>query len=323
MRTQGRNRSLNSLKRRIESETRSEAEWQARKVPWPTLLEYREQYIKWEAFTLWVHAIEEAEHQTPDWLRCVVERRCGGIESEKSPKLWKCLDTWKHKTVFAKPNREGWMRAVSFFAARDLAYARNWAYWGYCERQWSVRRPASYPSFDEWKSAAEVCPGEVLDSSGLRKERKALIKAAARCGKERLERAIGTYVDLETFAYWLRPIVDHGLPLSGRVLKEFQSRFPSLEMCDDWNWDQFWARLRHSHFQEAEAQGWLDAVVYTAELHPRRIKVIDYWLLYWASQWPKDQPTLYPRFEEWRCKAESYVPNGCDPEGDSSVPLQG
>ncbi len=197
MRTQGRIRSLNSLKRRIESETRSEAEWQARKVPWPTLLEYRERYIKWEAFTLWVHAIEEEEHQTPDWLRRVVERRCAGIESEKSPKLWKCLDTWKHKTVFAKPNREGWMRAVSFFAARDLAYARNWAYWGHCERQWSVRRPASYPSFDEWKSAAESCPGEVLDSSGLRKERKAQIKAAARAGKERLERAVGIYLELE------------------------------------------------------------------------------------------------------------------------------
>jgi hypothetical protein len=117
--------------------------------------------------------------------------------------------------------------------------------------------------------------------------------------------------------------VDHGLPLSGRVLKEFQSRFPSLEMCDDWNWDQLWARLRRLHFDEAEAQGWLDAVVYTAELHPRRIKVIDYWLLYWASQWPKDQPALYPPFEEWRCEAESYVPNGCDPEGASSVPLQG
>jgi hypothetical protein len=94
-------------------------------------------------------------------------------------------------------------------------------------------------------------------------------------------------------------------------------------MCDDWNWDQFWTRLRHLHFQEAEAQGWLDAVVYTAELHPRRIKVIDYWLLYWASQWPKDQPALHPPFEEWRCNAESYVPNGCDPEGVSSVPLQG
>jgi hypothetical protein len=114
--------------------------------------------------------------------------------------------------------------------------------------------------------------------------------------------------------------VDHGLPLSGRVLKEFRSRFPSLEMCDDWNWDQFWTRLRHLHFQEAEAQGWLDAVVYTAELHPRRTKVIDYFSLYWSDHWPKRKLASYPPFEFWRREAESYIPDGCDPESASPVP---
>ncbi len=323
MRTQGRIRSLNSLERRIESAARGEAERQARKVPWLTLLEYRKQYIEWEAFTLWVHAIEEAEHHVPEWLGRKVEGRCPGMQAKESEKLWKCLDTWKQKNVFAKPNREGWMRGVSFFAVRELAYARNWAFWGYCERQWSVRRPAFYPSLDKWKSAADNCPGEILDSSGLRKERKELVKASGRAGRERLEQAVGIYVEIEAFAYWLRPIVDARLPLSGRVLEEFRNRYPSLETCDASNWDQVWACLRQSHFQEARAEGWLDAVVYTAELHPRRMKVIDYWLLYWASHWPKDQPALCPPFEEWRCKAESYIPNGCDPEGASSVSLRG
>ena len=163
MRTQGRIRSFNSIQQRIESKSRGEAERQARKVSWLTLLECRRRYIEWEAFTLWAHAIEEAEHQAPEWLARVVAGRCPGIASQKGEKLWKCLDTWKHETLFAKPNREGWMRGVSFFAVRELAYARNWAYWAYCEQQWSVRRPASYPSFDDWRSAAEDCPGEVLD----------------------------------------------------------------------------------------------------------------------------------------------------------------
>ena len=238
----------------LKSKSRGEAERQARKVSWLTLLECRKRYIEWEAFTLWAHAIEEAEHQAPEWLARVVAGRCPGIESQKGEKLWKCLDTWKHETLFAKPNREGWMRGVSFFAVRELAYARNWAYWAYCEQQWSVRRPASYPSFDEWRSAAENCPSEVLDSSGLRKERKALIKAAARAGKERLERAVGIYLELEAFAYWLRPMVDARLPLSGPVLKEFRQRYPAIEMCSGWNWDQVWARMRHSHFQEARGR---------------------------------------------------------------------
>ena len=187
MRTQGRIRSLHSLERRIEDEARAEAERQARRVQWLTLLEYRKQHIEWEAFTLWAHAIEEAEHRAPGWLCRMVEGSCPGIKLSKGMKLWKCMDTWKQKTIFAKPIREGWMRGVSFFAVRDLAYSRNWAYWGYCERHWSVRRPASYPSLEEWRSAADNCPDEVLDSSGLREERKELVKAARRVR----QRAIG------------------------------------------------------------------------------------------------------------------------------------
>ena len=235
-------------------------------------------------------------------------------------KLWKCLDTWKHKTIFAKPNREGWMRGVSFFAVRDLAYARNWAYWGYCEQQWSVRRPASYPSFDEWKSAAENCPGEVLDSSGLREERKALIKAAARAGRERLERAVGTYLELEAFAYWLRPILDARLPLPGRVLEEFQQSLSLSRNVRRVELGSNVGTVCGTHiFKKLEAEGWFDAVVYTAELHPRRMKVIDYWLLYWSGHWPKGKPALYPSFEEWRREAESYIPDGGDPETASSI----
>jgi hypothetical protein len=233
------------------------------------------------------------------------------------------LDTWKQENVFAKPNREGWMRGVSFFAVRDLAYVRNWAYWGYCERQWSARCPASYPSLEEWQSVAENCPDEVLDSSGLREERKELVKAARRAGRERLERTVGTYLDIETFAYWLRPLLDAGLPLPGGVREEIKNRYPSFETCDAWNWDQMWGCVRHSHFQEAQAERWFDAVVYTAELHPRRMKVIDYWSLYWAGHWPKGKPALYPSFELWRREAESYMPGGCDPETASPVSSQG
>jgi hypothetical protein len=230
------------------------------------------------------------------------------------------LDIWKQKTIFAKPNSEGWMRGVGFFAVRDLAYARTWAYWGYCEHQWSVRCPASYPSLEEWKSATDNCPDEVLDSSGLREERKELVKAARRVGSEQLERAVGTYLEIEAFAYWLRPILDAHLPLPGSVCDEIENRYPSLEMCDQPNWNQIWDGLKISHFQEAQTERWFDAVVYTAELHPRRVKVIDYFSLYWSGHWPKRKPASYPSFEFWRREAESYMPDGCDPESASPAP---
>ena len=314
MRRQGRIRSLHSLERRIEDEARGEAEHQARRVPWPTLLEFRKQYIEWEIFMLWAHAIEETGHEAPPWLRDVARRSCAGLKYSKGAKLWRCLDAWKQETIFAKPNREGWMRGVSFLAVRDLAYARNWAYWGYCERQWAVRRPACYPSLEEWKSAADNCPDEIVDSSGLRDERKELVKAARRAGRERLERAVETYLDLEAFACWLRPIWDARLPLPHHVHDEIKNHYPSLETCEQWNGDQMWHCLKSSHFQEAQSERWFDAVVYTAELHPRRVKVIDYFFSYWSGNWAKGKPVLYPSFEQWRHEAESYTPEGSSPE---------
>ncbi|MGO8734819.1 MAG: hypothetical protein ACLQVM_18740 [Terriglobia bacterium] len=309
MRAQSRIRPLHSLERRIEDGARAEAERQARRVAWLTLWEYRKQYIEWEAFTLWVHAIEEAERRAPEWLCRTVENSCPGIKRSQDSKLWKCLDAWKQKTIFAKPKREGWMRGVSFFAVRDLVYSRAWAYWGYCEQQWSFRRPASYPSFDEWKAAADNCPDEVLTLSGLREERKELAKAARRAGGERLGRAVGIYLEIEAFAYWLRPILDARLLLPGSVRDEIKNRYPFLELHDECNWNQMWDCLKDSHFQEAQTENWYEPVVYTAELHPRRVKVIDYFSVYWSGHWRKEKAQAYPPFEIWRRKAESYAPD--------------
>jgi len=310
MRAKHRVRSFRSVTERIEGKARAEAERQARGVPWLTLFEFQKQYVEWETFTLWVHAIEEAASHAPGWLRKAVEANCPGIKVSRGTRLWKCLDNWKRQTVFAKPKAEGWMRAVSFFAARDLAYSATWAYWAYCERCWTAERRHSYPSFAEWKSSAEACPDEVLDLSGVREERKELIKAAKRAGAECLQRAVATYLDVEAFAYWLRPFLDEHLPLPVDVRREMENRYPSFEMRDSWKWDQMWAWLKNSQFQEAQAARWFDAVVYTAELHPRRVNVVDYHSLYWSKKFRARQPSPYPPFESWRHEAENYRPAG-------------
>src|SRR5207249_8225719 len=259
MHSRSKTQSVSSVEREVEDEARRQAEQQARKVPWPVLLESRKLYVDWEAFILWVRAITEAEHQAPEWLCRTVEARYPGLAIHQNEKLWKGLDRWKYQTIFAKPNQEGWMRAVSFYAVRDLAYARNWAYWQHSESLWSARRPPSYPSFEEWKTASENCADEVVDASGLRPERKEMVKAAR-------------FLDLE------RP----------------------------WQSDELRERLQGSQFQEARAGGWFDAVVYTAELHPRRMKIIDYCCSHWNEHGCDCQP--YPSLEQWRREAENYLP---------------
>jgi hypothetical protein len=109
------------------------------------------------------------------------------------------------------------------------------------------------------------------------------------------------------------------MPLPGGLRDEIKNRYPFLEVCDELHRDQMWDCLKNSHFQEALAEKWFDAVVYTAELHPRRVKVIDYFSLYWTGHWPRSKPALYPSFELWRHEAEGYTPDGCDPQPDSSV----
>jgi len=43
------------------------------------LYEAREKYVAWEAFALWVRAIEETEGDFPEWLGKAVEKRCRGF----------------------------------------------------------------------------------------------------------------------------------------------------------------------------------------------------------------------------------------------------
>ena len=248
-----------------------------------------------------MHAIEEVESRAPAWLGCMVEGNCPGIKLSKGMKLWKCLDIWKQKTIFAKPNSEGWMRGVGFFAVRDLAYSRYWAYWGLCGRM-AVRCPASYPSV----------------GNGSLPRKTVLTKSWIRVDCARSERNWSKRLDARVKNDWSRRS-EHILrsrllhtgsgrlwtlaPLTGGMRDEIQGRYPSLEMHEGWNWDKMWEGLKNSHFQEAQSERWFDAVVYIAELHPRRVKVIDYFSLYWSGRWPKSMLTLYPSFDQWRREA--------------------
>lgn len=168
---------------------RREAERQARRVPWELLQEARKQYIEWNAFSLWVRAIKEAEGEIPDWLAKVVEDcRPGLLEDENAQsKAYpdENLDVLPQhlKRVEGKildhARQEGWLRAVTFYAVREPVFLRDLAYSEYCVHEWKRKRPSPYPSFEEWRRASEQCSDDVLDAFEMREDKRRIVHCAA------------------------------------------------------------------------------------------------------------------------------------------------
>ncbi len=123
------------LQTRVGEGARLTAKREAARIPWPQLHGARKRYVLWEAFALWVRAIEDAEGDFPQWLADVVDKRCRGFSkfvAEKKlehtsypPLCWYHLERWINEHIFGKVWREGWMNAVGYYAARDLASLRN------------------------------------------------------------------------------------------------------------------------------------------------------------------------------------------------------
>jgi hypothetical protein len=119
------------LECRAGEEARRVAEKEAARIPWLRLHAAREKYVEWEAFVLWVRAIEEAEGGFPEWLAEFVEKRCRGFlkfvekhkrdHPESQASFWYNLECWINERIFGKAWREGWMNAVGYYAERDLA----------------------------------------------------------------------------------------------------------------------------------------------------------------------------------------------------------
>ncbi len=104
------------LERRVGQAARLTAEREAARIPWPRLQEARENYVAWEAFALWVRAIEDTEGDFPDWLAETVGRRCPALprfiikhreqDTDSPPFLWYHLERWINERIFGKAWQE-------------------------------------------------------------------------------------------------------------------------------------------------------------------------------------------------------------------------
>ena len=310
---------------RLQRAARERADDEARRIPWQRLLDARNEYIDWQEFSLWARSILEVESGIPDWLVKILDDRVPGfLESEKqlTPKTTKGrplplrLEDWidDHMFGFAKP--EGWFNAITYYAIRDPRYQRAEVCWSECTEKWKKAKPIQYPSFEEWKGMAAQCD-ETAHLTPSEREARASSKLVQ---PDRLCEAVARYIDWEAFAYWARPALERESRLPAEVASILECRCPGFLNAsikagqrDSGGHTQALQRLmlwiaEHS-FQDAQTEGWFDAILVHVRRHPRAIRTMEY-ADHWYELWSSEPPTPYPSFEDWRRDADLYVDLG-------------
>ena len=309
------------LTSRVQRQAQERAAKLARRIPWQVLLEARNQYLEWQEFYYWARSILESEGAVPEWLAGKLNEMCPGfLASEKGNAAAEAkeaestairLGEWIEDQIFAFAETGGWLPAVIFYAVREPRYQRAATCWSESVKTWQTTKPPRYPSLDEWRLNAATCDESAHLLPEIRKQRECfkLVDPA------RLKDAVSRYIDWEAFAYWARPALE-GEFVVDEVADELTARCPGFlelnarertrdgELPKDWQRLMFW--IRDHFFQEAKTEGWYDAIVISASIHPRAIRTMEY-ADYCDGLWNGNLPIPYPPFEVWRGDADRYV----------------
>jgi len=158
--------------RRVQELARRRATRQLLRVPENRFSQAQQEYLGWEAFSLWVRAVVGTEGRVPSWMIPVLQEHCPGFldharqcqaaHPKKASHLPHLLLEWIHDHVFARVKQEGWLDALIFYSVRDPYSHCSWAHCEQCEDEWGRIRPTRYPSLDEWRRAAERAPFAVV-----------------------------------------------------------------------------------------------------------------------------------------------------------------
>jgi hypothetical protein len=124
-----------------------------------------DKYVEWQTFAYWLRAHLEANRELPDRVVAELKRRCPGFgEFNNSSALknqreragaWRHFVRWIADHNFAKENEQGWFDMVVEQAHNDPPHVRMVEFWKRSHEDWSRNPPTTYPSFSEWRRAAD------------------------------------------------------------------------------------------------------------------------------------------------------------------------
>jgi len=293
------------LERRVGHIASQRARRQLMQVPWDCFHKAYEEYIRWQAFVLWARAVVELDGCAPSWLEAILRKRCPGF-TEEAPRsnkpellgLW--LLPWVHDQVFEFAKEEGWLDALVFYGFRDIRSQGYWAYWEHCDTEWRKRRPASVPTFVQWRRSALSwkLQGDVS------------FAAAAK--------AVEKFIDFEAVIYWLRPLFQTAtvqMPAhvtlqlgqeSPRLLKFVSNEISAHYEDKSRSWRRLFNWGEEHVLSHAKTDGWLDCVLRQAAIHPRHERLADYATLCSKSRLGNTAPP-YPSLRQWQTDMEGYL----------------
>ena len=138
----------------------------AKLVPPDRLAEAVAQGIDWEAFAYWARAALESKSGLPTEVVSELGRRCPGfLEANSSVREqgslgtsqdWHSLMSWIADHYFKDAKAEGWFDAILAQARSHPRAIRTMEYADHCDEVWSSAIPEPYPSFKDWRRAADV-----------------------------------------------------------------------------------------------------------------------------------------------------------------------
>src|SRR5215831_9833653 len=107
---------------------------EARRVPWPQLMQFVEESLRWEVFNLWIRAVVNAANGVPPVIEQELESRIPGFlarvreELESADpvgeRLWNLVGAWIDTHVLLQPKLAGWLNGVNFFSSRTMTYIK-------------------------------------------------------------------------------------------------------------------------------------------------------------------------------------------------------
>lgn len=292
---------LSGAESRLQAIASRNASKQLFRLPWSRFRIAYETYPRWQALALWAEAIIRIAGCAPRPVLTTVSEQCPGFieakcEWQNSPAF--DLLEWVHGNRFGGAKQEGWLDALIFYGARHPTSRLAWTHFEECDEQWSRRRPALLPSFDQWWRLAQRTPLHNGPSCGV------------------VSQAVESFIEWKAFTSWLQPLFFGSIALPPHALSEIESRCSELAELSKQPirrattrsglWRRITGFCEDRALSPAKGKGWTGILLEQVGSHPLYVRTHAFGA-HWKQHWSCHPVSPYPSLTEWKQAAAEYV----------------